>query len=406
MPQMQHRSDILSRITTYAIAIAIVLGIAFIGNQPLQAQSYSVLYSFTGGADGAYPFAPLVLDFAGNLYGTTEYGGTSQHGAVFKLNTGGTESVVYSFTVSGDGQYPFAGLVWDFAGNLYGTTQYGGAFGNGTVFKVDRNGTETVLYSFTGGADGANPRAHLTRDIAGNLYGTTYYGGSGSCVQGCGVVFKLDKNGNETVLYSFTGGADGSNPSGLIQDWAGNLYGTTSNFGSSGFGTIFKLSKDAKETVLYRFTGSGDGAYPVAPLAFDLVGNLYGTTQYGGVCCGTVFKLTKEGKEIVLYEFTGGQDGAQPLSGLVLDLAGHIYGTTYWGGTANAGTVFQVNENGTESILHSFAGGEDGAYPYAGLAMDIFGNLYGTTQYGGGNSIGGASGFGTVFKLTRPSTIP
>jgi len=387
-----------------AVAI-VVFGVAVTGGQSAQAQTYNVLYSFTGGGDGAYPFAPLVLDAAGNLYGTTEYGGSYQYGAVFKLDSSGTETVLYSFNVSGtgDGELPFAGLVLDVAGNLYGTTQFGGTFGSGTVFKVDSSGNETVLYSFTGGADGANPRAGLVRDARGNLYGTTYRGGSGSCVVGCGVVFKLDVRRKETVLYTFTGGVDGANPSGVIQDKAGNLYGTTSNEASTGYGTVFKLNKSGKETVLHQFTGGVDGAQPYAPLVLDAAGNLYGTTQYGGAAYGTVFKLNKSGKETVLHQFTGGADGAQPYAPLVLDAAGNLYGTTYFGGGASIGgygTVFKVNENGAESVLHSFTRGTDGVYPYAGLLQDAAGNLYGTTEYGGGASIGGASGYGTLFKLT------
>ncbi|MBZ5538963.1 MAG: hypothetical protein LAN61_00440 [Acidobacteriia bacterium] len=383
-----------------AVAI-IVFGVAVTGTQSAQAQTYNVLYSFTGGADGAYPYAPLVLDETGNLYGTTEYGGTYQQGAVFKLDSSGTETVLHSFKVSGtgDGQYPFAGLMLDEAGNLYGTTQFGGTFGKGTVFKVDTSGKETVLYSFTGGADGANPRAGLVQDGRGNLYSTTYNGGSGSCVVGCGIVFKLDVIRNEEkVLYTFTGGADGSNPSGVILDKAGNLYGTTLNYGSSGYGTVFKLSKSGKETVLYSFTGGTDGSYPYADLVLDERGNLYGTTQ-GGIG-GNVFKLGRSGKLTVLHSFTGSGDGAQPFAGLALDEAGNLYGTTYWGGVSNAGTIFKVDANGGESVLHSFTGGTDGAFPYAGLVQDAVGNLFGTTIYGGGASPGGASGFGTVFKLT------
>jgi uncharacterized repeat protein (TIGR03803 family) len=291
-----------------AIAI-IVFGAAVWGTPSVQAQTYNVLYSFTGGADGAYLYAPLVLDEAGNLYGTTEYGGSYQQGSVFKLDSSGTETVLYSFKVSGtgDGQLPFAGLMLDETGNLYGTTQYGGSHGKGTAFKVGNSGNETVLYSFTGGADGANPRAGLVQDGRGNLYGTTYRGGSGSCVLGCGVLFKLDVLGNETVLYTFTGGADGANPSGVILDKTGNFYGTTLNLEASGFGTVFKLSKSGKETVLHTFTGGTDGSYPYADLVLDERGNLYGTTQ-GGVG-GNVFKLSKSGKITVLHTFTGGGTG-------------------------------------------------------------------------------------------------
>ena len=396
----------------WAVAVAIiVLGVAITGTQSAQAQTYNVLYTFTGGADGAFPFAPLIVDDAGNLYGTTEYGGSTQHGAVFKTDTSGNETVLYSFKTSGsgDGQYPFAGLMLDAAGNLYGTTQFGGTYQNGTVFKVDSSGNETVLYSFTGGSDGANPRADLAQDKRGNLYGTTYRGGSGSCVQGCGVVFKLDVMGNEIVLYSFTGGADGANPSaGLADDGSGKLYGTTEGGGVC-CGTVFKLSKSGKLTVLHTFTGP-DGSSPHGDLVLDDRGNLYGTTQAGssGAPYGTVFKLSKSGDLTVLHSFTGNADGAQPYAGLVLDEGGNLYGTTYWGGAsssncqvpAGCGTVFKIAANGKESVLHSFAGATDGAFPYAGLVQYKLGNLYGTTVYGGGNSIGSASGFGTVFRLT------
>ena len=387
------------------LAAIVVLGLAATGAQSARAQTYNVLYSFTGEADGAYSFAPLVLDATGNLYGTTEYGGSHQYGAVFMLDSSGTETVLYSFNVAGtgDGEFPFAGLVLDGAGNVYGTTQFGGTHGSGTVFKVDTSGNETVLHSFTGGSDGANPRAGLVWDAKGNLYGTTFRGGSTLCTQGCGVVFKLDVQGKETVLYTFTGSGDGANPSSVILDKAGNLYGTTlDGEGAFGSGTVFKLSKSGKKAVLHRFGVGAEGYYPYAPLVLDAAGNLYGTTQAGGVAYGTVFKLNTSGKKFaVLHSFTGGAlDGAQPFAPLVLDAAGNLYGTTYWGGTSNAGTIFKVDKNGAESVLHNFAGGTDGAYPYAGLVQDAGGNLYGTTEYGGGASIGGASGYGTVFKLT------
>jgi uncharacterized repeat protein (TIGR03803 family) len=297
----------------------------------------TVLYSFTGGADGSGPSAGLIRNSAGNLYGTTSDGGTSGRGVVFKLDTTGTETVLYSFTGEADGGYPSAGLIQDSAGNLYGTTEYGGASNDGVVFKVDTSGTETVLHSFRGG-DGATPFAGLIRDSAGDLYGTTYVGGA----SGLGVVFKLNKTG-ETVLYSFTGG-DGAYPgAGLFRDSAGILYGTTL-YGALDFGEVFMLDTTGAETVLHSFTGGTDGAYPYAVLIQGSAGNLYGTTYLGGTSnnAGVVFKLDTTGTETVLYSFTGGTDGGEPLAGVIQDSAGNLYGTTSGGGIDNHGVVFKL----------------------------------------------------------------
>jgi len=268
---------------------------------------FSVLYSFAGYPDGANPEAGLVMDTAGNLYGTTNSGGSFlfgpfpflgpfpyDGGTVFKVDPSGSETVLHSFAPNGgDGAIPYAGLVMDTAGNLYGTTESGGSSGNGTVFKVDPSGSETVLYSFTNsGGDGAYPFAGLLMDTAGNLYGTTTQGGSSNN----GTVFKVDSSGSETVLYSFTNsGGDGQSPeAGLIMDAAGNLYGTAHGGGSFGNGIVFKVDPSGSETVLHGFTGSGgDGADPEAGLIMDKAGNLYGTTAFGGSSDnGTVFKLT------------------------------------------------------------------------------------------------------------------
>jgi len=257
----------------------------------------TVLHSFAGGVDGESPEVGLVRDAAGNLYGTTEFGGVPGAGVVFKVDTSGTETVLYSFTGGADGGYPEAGLVRDSAGNLYGTTNNGGPSGAGVVFKLDAKGTETVLYAFTGGTDGGNPEAGLIRDAEGNLYGTTVDGGL-TTNSGYGVVFKLDTSGTETVLYSFTGGTDGANPyAGLVRDPAGNLYGTTygggRRFGNNGFGVVFEIGADGTETVLHTFKGRAGGAHPRAALIRDSKGNLYGTTVDGGTSGnGVVFKLT------------------------------------------------------------------------------------------------------------------
>ena len=231
-----------------------------------------------------------------------------------------------------------SGLVRDRDGNLYGTTIAGGNLsdcggaGCGVVFKVDPNGHETVLYSFTG-PDGANPYGNLLRDGAGNLYGTTNTGGASNA----GVVFKVDATGHETVLYSFTGGADGANPfAGVIRDGAGNLYGTASGGGTSGNGVVFKVDPSGHETVLHNFAGGTDGNLPYAPLIADQRGNLYGTTFFGGTgFFGVVFKIDPSGRETVLYNFTGFADGGTPSAGLLRDNQGNLYGTTNSGGDLN-----------------------------------------------------------------------
>jgi uncharacterized repeat protein (TIGR03803 family) len=269
----------------------------------------TVLYAFTGLYDGALPYSGLLMDAAGNLYGTASSGGFPAFtGLVFKLDTSGHETVLYYFMNRGDGAYPLASVIMDANGNLYGTTYYGGTSGAGTVFKVDAAGTETVLYSFTGGNDGSNPVAGVSMDADGNLYGTTEFGGSSpNCGPfGCGVVFKLTKKGTVTILYTFTGaGGDGANPTaGLVRDAKGNLYGTTEygGGGSNGAGMVFKLDKTGKETKLEVFTGGKDGGFPYAGLIRDKAGNLYGTGQLGGNLadcssnisngCGVVFKIT------------------------------------------------------------------------------------------------------------------
>jgi uncharacterized repeat protein (TIGR03803 family) len=335
----------------------------------------TVLHDFcsSGGcADGAFPAAGLTIDGFGNLYGTTITGGGAS-GVVFALMRRPPPfeeyyryRVLYRFCVlSGcaDGAYPAAGLIMDAAGNLYGTTRVGGTSDAGVVFKLAPDRTETVLYNFcssTGCADGAYPEsAGLTMDGFGNLYGTTRGGGT----SGAGAVFKLAPDGTETVLYSFcslSGCADGRYPeAGLIIDAAGNLYGTTSagGTGAAGFGVVFKVAPDGTETVLYNFCSQGncvDGAYPVAGLIMDVAGNLYGTTPYGGaglnspIGAGVVFKVAPDGTETVLYNFCSGihcVDGAYPQAGLIMDVAGDLYGTTPYGGAhlgLLAGVVFMV----------------------------------------------------------------
>src|ERR1039458_557267 len=345
----------------------------------------TVLYSFTGGADGGNPSAGVIRDSAGNLYGTTQRGGTANAGVVYKVDSTGHETVLYTFTGGADGGDPWSGVIRGSAGNLYGTTQVGGTAGAGVVYKLDTTGHETVLYSFTGGftggPGGGYPSAGVIGHWAGNLYGTTYQGDTA----GKGTVYKLDSAGHETVLCSFPAGADGENPyAGVIGDSAGNLYGTTQNGGTASAGVVYKLDTTGHETVLYSFTGGADGGQPAAGVIRDSAGNFYGTTYYGGTAnAGVVYKLDTTGHETVLYSFTGGADGGQPAAGVIRDSAGNLYGTTYFCCTANAGVVYKLDTTGHETVLYSFTGGADGGQPAAGVIRDSAGNLYGTTYYGG-----------------------
>jgi uncharacterized repeat protein (TIGR03803 family) len=427
-----------------ALAVLLPAGHATAGG------SQTVLYSFcslNNCADGYDPLAGLIEDNSGNLYGTTQFGGGTSCvdgsangcGTVFKLAPNGTETVLHPFcsqTDCTDGQFPVAGLIMDGAGNLYGTTQFGGgtgcvdgsASGCGTVFKLAADGTETVLHPFcsqTDCTDGQFPVAGLIMDGFGNLYGTTQFGGSTGCVNGsahgCGIVFKLAPDGTETVLHSFTGGTDGQSPhAGLIEDRSGNVYGTTQfgggtscvNGSANGCGTVFKLAPDGTETVLHSFcsqTNCADGQFPVAGLSMDGAGNLYGTTSYGGANGdGTVFSINPTtGDESIVYSFCSKviygkcADGAGPVAGLIMDSAGNLYGTTWAGGAYRAGTVFKIAPNGTETVLQSF-----GANPGGGLIMDSAGHLYGTTYYGGKNNRGTVFELPTLITTTTLTCLP
>jgi uncharacterized repeat protein (TIGR03803 family) len=357
------RSRVLSCIAaTTLCGLTILLRLAA-QEQQAQTPIFTVLHAFTG-SDGAFPISGVLRDAAGNLYGTTSAGGqvtcsnvSDLCGVVFKLDTIGKETVLHSFTGKADGAHPAFGSVLRNAGNVYGTTFAGGSTncpngGCGVVFKLSPTGTETVLHRFTGGLDGANPLAALIRDNAGNLYGTTQSGGAFHR----GVVFKLDMSAKQTVLHNFTGGADGSAPAaggGLVRDSAGNLYGTTNGGGGSticadGCGIVFKLAPTGTETVLHRFRGGADGAHPAAGLVRDSAGNLYGITASGGGLgcggqgCGIIFRLDATGKETVLHRFTAGKDGAGPDGGLVRDSAGTLYGTAQNGGALRLGVIFKI----------------------------------------------------------------
>ncbi len=376
--------------TGAALALATLGVLMALAIPSARAQTFTSLYSFAGSPDGALPYAAVIVDKSGALYGTT-YGGGSGYGTVYKLSKG-KETVLHSFSGS-DGIYPFAALATDKAGTLYGTTIGGGASSYGTVFALNSSGL-TTLYSFTGGADGSEPFSGLVLDKKGNLYGTTEVGGS----SGLGTVFKLNiKTKKETVLHSFTGGTDGSYPiyGNLLMDKLGNLYGTTEVGGSSNDGTVWEVSAKGKETILHSFAGGSDGQYGFEQsLAMDSKGNLYGTTEDGGAHnVGVVFKLNiKTKKETVLYSFGGTSgDGEFPSSGLVRDSKGNLYGTTQTGGANALGTVFVVTGT-TETVLHSFDG-TDGETPFTSPLLDHKGTLCGTTVGGGADSDG------TIYSL-------
>jgi len=385
-----------------ALAGAILFSSALFSLGLSQAQTFTVLYTFANTTDGEQPDASLFRDAAGNLYGTTQYGGAKGgFGAVFQFDAKGKESVLHSFAGTPDAEDPYSGLTRDKAGNFYGTTLYGGTQGGfGTIFKLRPSGKETILHSFAGTPDGEDPRSVLVRDAAGNLYGTTQYGGT---MGGFGTIFKLDAKGKLTLLHSFAGTPDGEDPySGLLRDQAGNLYGTTEYGGTGGgFGTVFKLNAKGKLTLLHSFAGTPDGENPLAGLLRDAAGNLYGTTQYGGTNggYGTVFRLNAKGKLTLLHSFAGMPDGQNPYSRLIQDAAGNFYGTTFYGGTSGYGTVFKLDTSRKLTILHSFNDAPDGAHPIAGLILDSAGNLYGTASDGGDLSCG-FSGCGTIFKIT------
>jgi uncharacterized repeat protein (TIGR03803 family) len=393
-------------------------------------------------SDGAAPYPNLLPDGLGTFYGTSSYGGAYDLGTVFELspntNGGWKETIIYSVPsgrLTGVNGVSPSSLIWDSAGNLYGITSYGGYWQYGSVFELSPSAgggwTEEDLFDFP---VIAYPQAVLVFDKAGNLYGTTTEGGT----FGKGTIFQLSPAGgtwNFNTIYSFQGyPSDGTYPvATLTMDAAGNFYGTTERGGPStncagaagrpvGCGTVFELSLVSQqwtEKVLYSFAGSSlDGANPEASLIFDGAGNLYGTTAKGGnggpclinkvPSCGIVFELSPaaggDWSEKISYEFTNANgDGSTPLAGLIFDRSGNLYGTTSAGGTFSqelcrgCGTAFELSPASgggwTESVLHSFGSGYDGTYPASTLVLDRAGNLYGTT------AAGGQAGVGTVFKI-------
>lgn len=401
---------------SHLAAAAGLLGLLAIATQAFAASQEQVLYSFcktSGCPDGDAPAAGLVSDAAGNFYGTTYGGGQYNFGTVFQLTPNGngtwTHTLLYSFGgYPEDSASPYAGLIFDSKGNLYGTTYNGGVFNGGTAFELSpgKKGawTEQVLYSF-GKDDAYFPMAGLIFDANGNLYGTAAFD-----------VFELSPHRDGTRTEKSLCTVDGLSQAALVMDASGNLYGTTVNGGSKSWGSVFECSRGKKgnwtATVLHSFKGK-DGRHPEAGLIFDANGNLYGTTFKGGAGypgAGVVFELSPgtNGKwtEKILHTFQGGQDGAGPAAGLIFDASGNLYGTTWAGGSNyDAGTVFELspgaNGTWTETVLHSFGGGTDGTEPIAPLILDGSGNLYGTTSLGGAyHNCDEGNACGTVFEVT------
>lgn len=385
----QSRNGLSSRrqVTTMfslSLMIALVLTITI----RAQAQTFEVLYKFLQPSDGNAPYAPLTRDAAGNLFGITINGGNSSGpcqphgcGVVFRLSPTGKEAI-YSFTGgTTDGAHPMGSMVLDSVGNLYGTTNEGGSFGQGIVFKINKSGKETVLYNFAGGtADGCNPEGGLLQDGEGNLVGTTSACGTADY----GNVFKLTKQGVETVLHNFLGPpSDAGYPylTNLFRDKQGNLYGVTYHGGQSDRGALYELSANGTVSLLYSFTNGTDGGFPAGDIARDENGNFYGTTEDGGSFgAGTVWKVSPSGDETVLHSFENVPDGALPLGGVVRDGSGNLYGVTNGGGVNNQGMVFKVDISGQETVLHNFSAKTDGAFPIGNVIGDAkCGCLYGTT---------------------------
>jgi uncharacterized repeat protein (TIGR03803 family) len=388
------RKPRLKKLLTLSIALT------FAALVPARAQTFRVTHDFTNGSDGGNPLAGFVMDKAGNMYGTTSAGGQSNAGVVFKIAANGKMSVLYTFTGGADGGSPQASLLFK-GGAVYGTASAGGATGNGVVFKVSQKGVENVLYSFKGGTDGANPQASLAVDAAGNFYGTTFGGGA----SGNGTVFELTPKGKETVLHSF-GSGEGANPvAGVTFDKSGNLYGTTSTGGQFGNGTVFQLTLQSgwAYTSLHDFALTTDGGVPYSGLVFDASGNIFGATTEGGISGnnggGTVFELSPvQGSWTfsTLYVLPGVNISGS-FRNLLLDASGNIWSTTHCDGQNNAGTVYKLTNSGGSwhyTELYTFQGGSDGLYSFSNLVADKKGNLYGTTKQGGAN------GYGVVFEVT------
>lgn len=399
--------------------------------QAVQSLRERTIYDFKGGSDGASPQGTMIAGSSGALYGTTTYGGITGCtfdagcGTVFKLTPNGrtyTNTVLYAFKGNSDGDGPASGVIADASGALYGTTEYGGTSGDGIVFKLTPAGssyTETILHTFTG-PDGNAPIGGLAMDASGDLFGTTLVGGSsgGSQCQtgeGCGVIFELKRSGsdyNEQTIHEFTGGRDGATPGSPPIFVGRNLYGTSSTGGgnprcggapiNTGCGTIYELTARGSGyhfRVVYRFTGTpNDSANAFAGLTLGRHHTLFGIGQYGGANNeGAAFVLNRSGRrysEKLLHSFGGSGDGSYPLAALTF-ANGLLYGAAQYGGASNDGALFKLKPSGAETVLYSFANGVSGAYPLGGTVVGANGKLYGTASYGGTPSVNA----GLAFRL-------
>jgi uncharacterized repeat protein (TIGR03803 family) len=367
------------------------------------APTFKVLHNFTGHKDGGFPQGALMEGPNHQLYGTAAVGGLYGYGVVYEMSKAGKEKVLHGFTFQDGFEPNWGALIRDAAGNLYGVTFGGGNFGyRGVLYELSRKGNETMLHQFGRGMDGVYPYSGVVSYARGNLYGTTEEGGA----SGAGTVFQVASSGDETLLYSFTGGSDGGYPAGgLVLAADGSFYGCTQYGGAGNLGTVFKVDTAGNLTTLHSFSGS-DGATPYdGALALDAAGNIYGTTLQGGSSkgcggygCGVVFKLDTTRTETVLHSFTEGSDGARPEAGVVLDANGNLYGTTTTGGkcdesTHGCGTVYKLSKTSQHTVLHNFTG-KDGSGPELGGLLLSKNILFGTATGGGAHKSG------VVFKIT------
>ena len=421
----QHRIRILGtgpRASACALALAIGFVLTFAASRAAQAQTYNVIHSFSGGGDGAQPYAGLTMDAAGNLYGTTAQGGANAGGTVFKLSKRGSNWVLtplYSFAGLDDGLNPWGRVTIGKNGTLYGTTYNGGGSGGGTVFQLRPSSaapksalapwSHTVLYDFylSYGSDGCFPQGDLTLDGSGNIYGTTEQCG----VNNNGITYKLTPSGSgwtESVLYSQPYGDQAYAQGGVIFDGAGNLYGVLSDGGQNGLGAVYQLSPSGSgwtEETLYNFFEYVYGVVPQGGLLIDASDNLYGTTVTGGSNEGGIVFELKHGNGGWIFNTLYNLSGCRlcgPRDKLVMDAAGNLYGTTYGDGAYEMGSVFKLtpsNGGWNYTSLHDFTGGSDGGHPLSTLVFDANGDLYGTAS-GGGTLACSSSGCGVVFEIT------
>lgn len=416
-------------ITVAAITLTLALN--------AQAQTETMLYSFVGGTDGSYPYGGLVADSAGNLYGTTQFGGDLGFckgvgcGTIFELSPNGqggwTKNVLHNF-ISTDGAYPMGGLILDGSGSLYGTTENGGASDDGVAFRLSPNSSggwdETVLHSFNG-SDGAQPRGTLAFDARGSLYGTTTFGGLNRCApfSGCGSVFELTPTSSgpwkETIIHRFTGGRAGGNPeSGVALDTAVDIFGTLEFGGmvqkgcpSSGCGLVYELTPNSfgrfTFNQLHAFQGGTDGATPIAGVTVDIAsGHVFGTTEFGGAKgLGVVYELSHDGngwseKELHSFYENASNDGGEPWAGVVFDKVGNLYGVTYNGGLFDGGAAYKLTPSVSgwnETVLYNFS---LFATPFSNVTIGSSGRVFGTTADGGSSS-NCVNGCGQVFEIRQ-----